>query len=67
MTRPDNIIHIPKYSGSKPVSAAGGTRHPTRLSQESPRSPLPTRGDSQLHRWLLIFGLVLACMIIAGL
>jgi len=42
MTRPDNIIPIPTYSGSKSASAAGGTRHhPARTHLSS--SPEPSR------------------------
>lgn len=55
MTKPDNIIRIPQfqpYSGTKPDSAAGGTRHHSKrhlntLPPESPRSvPSAPRGDS---------------------
>lgn len=42
MTRPDNIIPIPTYSGSKSASAAGGTRHHSKRPQP-PLPPEPSR------------------------
>ena len=69
MTRPDNIIRIPTYSGTKPDSAAGGTRHHCKrhelLPQESPRfhpHSAPRGGSFSLDEvviWLSIFGLIL--------
>ena len=67
MTKPDNIIRIPTYSGTKPDSAAGGTRHDSKrhlntLPPESPRSVHSApRGDSlgEVMIWVGIVALIL--------
>jgi hypothetical protein len=76
MTRPDNIIPIPKYSGSKSASAAGGTRHHPARTQ-LPLPPEPSRSVQSAPRegsfawdevaiWLSIFALALLGGFIGG-
>jgi len=73
MTRPDNIIPIPTYSGSKSASAAGGTRHhPARTLL--PSSPEPSRSvqapregsSGEVMIWLGIVVLILVGGFLGG-
>jgi len=74
MTRPDNIIPIPKYSGSKSASAAGGTRHhPARTQLPLPPEPsrsipsAPREGSSgEVMIWLGIVVLILVGGFVGG-
>ena len=74
MTRPDNIIPIPKYSGSKSASAAGGTRHhPARTQLPLPPEPsrsipsAPREGSSgEVMIWLGIVVLILVVGFFGG-
>ena len=75
MTRPDNIIPIPKYSGSKSASAAGGTRHhPARTQLPLPPEPsrsvpsAPREGSSgEVMIWVGIVVLMVVGWILGGL
>ena len=74
MTRPDNIIPIPKYSGSKSASAAGGTRHhPARTQLPLPPEPsrsvqsAPREGSSgEVMIWVGIVVLILVGGFLGG-